>query len=122
MKYKEALKNSFKKVDDLNMIPLSFPHFLMSMSVVLNGVTASILSESKDENEIRKCSIEKVNSVYMLDDFINSIRIGDQLYHFVEWLLDQELEESDDDTWYGVNILVKKWNEYASGVNKNECI
>ena len=51
MTYREALRNSLERIEDINMIPLSLPHYVMSMAAILNVVTANILKETKSDDE-----------------------------------------------------------------------
>lgn len=120
MTYREALRNSLERIEDINMIPLSLPHYVMSMAAILNVVTANILKETKSDDEKLKTSIKDVNNVYTLNDLLNSIRVGNQLQDFTQWLLDQDIKECEDDVWYGVSMLGDKWNEFAKSKGERE--
>lgn len=115
MTYKENLLGGFERLDE-GMLPMTIHYFLTSMAAILNICAAALISKSGEE--ITDVKVKDINAILTHEDLMNSITLGMQLNGFLNWLLDQEIDEDGifekyEDMWYGVNSLAQKWNDFA---------
>lgn len=106
MTYREAIKYSLDKVEvgDTEIIPLSFPHFVL-------GIGAIMATQIAMKNEgINGITLAKKLSPLQFD--LDSIAIGSYTHQFFTWLLEQPIPESEDGEimWYDTAELQKQFN------------
>jgi len=128
MTYRQAIKNSLdtfttERIELPNgtveepheILPLSFIWFLQSLNRIMNMVNFDIKMRW-EENGIKATS----NSERIDDSIIESL-VTNQIHGFIQWLLEQEAEQLVDDDelgWMDIEIIGKKWNEYAAEQNR----
>ena len=114
MKYREALTNAINTValdNGKKILPMAFPYFLKNLCALLVW-DASVISGKED--------FTVPEAIYVLSgkDLLAGGILYSHLYSFLEWLLDEEIEDGNLD-WDSIESLSEKWNEFAE-IQKKE--
>ena len=108
MKYREALTNAINTValdNGKKILPMAFPYFLKNLCALLVW-DASNISDKAD--------FTVPEAIYVLSgkDLLAGGILYSHLDSFLEWLLDEEIEDGNLD-WDTIESLSEKWNEFA---------
>ena len=133
MTYEEALKDSFEKVDicGKKMRTLELPYFLTGFSTllclmaqescstdcpVMIGPDGKYVGGGKANEYPSAMDIMRVLSG---NDFVRSATLTQSLIEFLNWFLEQEITEDDEDyMWYDCNNIIDEWNEFVKEKRK----
>lgn len=110
MTYKEAIERSLNKYnpgEGSDILPISFPHFLLNIGAIMAVQIAA------HNEEISGAMIGKKLAQGSFD--FDSLQIGIMTHGFVSWLLDQDTpDQTDPDCrmWYDAAVLQYLLNKF----------
>ena len=125
-KIKECITDSMETVDytrERKGLPLAFPCFLRSTAAILIMDCNQRLNLDYSDAGVwgDKCSgkaktqpdIRDYVAVLSDNDLARSISQSIQFKDFLNWFIDQDEPENESTSWYDLDFMVDKWNEFA---------
>ena len=104
--FRDALMGSFGEVEEMTLIPMSFPYFIMNIGA-LNAIQIAM----KNPNVT---GIELASRMNPLNFNLDSTMLAVNTWGFLTWLLNQPLyeDETDEHMWYDIEIIQMYLNKY----------
>ena len=128
MTYREIFVNNISNNDELGISLMSISDFIKVYAGILCCAAHQLAKEDIADCEfdgvkmpgkgVKNPGIRDILNILSDDFSIRGANIRMQNYEFIDWLMNQEIPEYDDEdedpAWFSFDHVAEKWNEYVA--------